>query len=459
MFAGLILAEIESFGSGWPRSVFAGRVDLIGNWISNPVHPAGYGLARLINNIWNKDKDFARDLCGAADPEALAGAVSRASPVGAWTLGELIGRLGLAAPDTLKRRLVAALDRAALLQAAGAWPLDEVDTLGHLASAITSLDEDLGLAMLERAEPQFQELFATDAVDAFKKAEELFMYCLRVFDPLGVYKGRLRPDTRRLRLARHLLRDIEPSRLARQVSGKPLRDIEPSARVLAVLEELLPRVYAAAVRALDFDRLDVAFGGLWRDLPHDLLVLVSVIGSSGGEREAAAAWVGRNAAKIERMHPRLALLAPDVAIAVLEHGGTVTLDSSMTFEWPLATHVAETVLGSRPDLVERLLGPHVEAAATALTRDQSNTYEGVDDFLRVLQQRAPSILALILDRLDHAAAGKAWASCLKGGPAARRAAAALVASAISHGGSLGEVGRRLRARYPKASSSRGRRRC
>jgi hypothetical protein len=456
MFGCLVLTEMQSFAVGWPDSVFADRVTLVAKWISNPVHPSGYGLARLINDIWNEDKDFARNLCGAADPEAFAAAVSSATPVTAWTVGELVGRLSLGASDTFSQRLVTSLDRTALLRAANDWPSGDLDTLAHLASSLITFDDDLGLAMLEGAESQFRTLFAKDAVEAFKNVQnDLFMHCLRVFDPLGVYRGELRPDRRRLHLERRFLGTVEPSRLAQQLSATSLRDAELSARLLSVLGAILPRVYTAAIRALDFDRLDASFGALWRDLPYDVLVLVTVIGArSGVGREAAVAWIRRNAAKIERMHPRLTALAPDVAITALEHGGTVTLHTTMTFDWPLAAAVVETVLQSRPDLVERLLGPHIDAAATALTRDQSNTYEGVDAFLNVLQRRAPTILARILDRLDQQAAEKSWAACLKGKLAPRRAAAALIASALSRGGSLGAVADRLKVRYPKASLPR-----
>jgi hypothetical protein len=456
MFAALVLTEMQDFAAGWPRSLLAGRMALIGRWISISAHPSGYGLARLVNDVWNKDKDLARELCEASHPESLAALVSRTDTITAWTLGELLDRLRMAASGSWARRFVTALDRGAMLEAAAAWSLDEIDTLGHLASAITLFDDDLGLTMLERAERQFQTLFGRDAVDAFERLQDLFMQCLRVFDPLGVYKGRRRPDSRRLRLARHFLAGVDASYLARRISGQPLRDMEPSARVLAVLGELRPRAHAAAVRALDFERLDATFGDLWRDLPHDLCVFLSIVGArSGEERERTATWIRRNAARIEKLDCQLALLVPDVAIGVLERGGTVALDALMTFQWALAAHVVDTLLESRPDLVQRLLGPHVEAAATALTRDQTNTYDGVGVFLSVLRERAPAILDLILDRLSPPAAEKAWAACLsKGRRAARRAVAALIASAISHGGSLAEAARRLQARYPKTSSSR-----
>ena len=92
-FASLILSEVGRQLAGWPQQTLEGRHDLLGHWISQPAEPSGYGLARLIHSVYNTDRQYARTLAEAAEPHALAVAVSAATCRTAYNLGELVSAL------------------------------------------------------------------------------------------------------------------------------------------------------------------------------------------------------------------------------------------------------------------------------------------------------------------------------------------------------------------------------
>jgi hypothetical protein len=150
----------------------------------------------------------------------------------------------------------------------------------------------------------------------------------------------------------------------------------------------------------------------------------------------------------------IAVLSPELACAVVDQGGSIAIGEDMALGWPRVAYIVYKFSELRPDLVPILVAPHEAETATSLQSKQTNIFDHMDVFLRLLDEVASDSLARILARVEPVAAEAAWGACLTKGGKAGRSAAILIEHCLTMPGELGEVARRLRQRFPKASIPR-----
>lgn len=450
--AGLVLTALGRYTDSWPKSLLESKISLIAGWISAARSTDGYGLGRLINDVWNDDEELCKAIVAKVQPQAMAVATSSAKIDDISAVAFLVDRLSLGATTTWKSEFGGTLDKSNLLTTVSNWPdLDRLFVLAKLCNAISHFDEEFSLDLAEAALPKFRQCFELDPIGTFEQLNDLLGQLLRVWDPLGVYKGPLRPDGRRKAIARRLIRSIQDDQLASAISSATLRDFEPAARLLSVVRELCPRRFDSMSKQIDWSLIEETIGDAWAKLNHGAVVLLCQLSIRGDGRDVIPTILERNVKRIETMDARLAIVSPVSAFGVVEKGGQIALKENMTFGWDIVAYVVHQFGEKRPDLLRALLLPHEHAVAEALGRDQANTFSDVDAFVDVMQEYAPDNLDRILSEVDPSAAKTAWQSCLCASGKPRRAAAKLVQLSIEYGGTLGDVGVDLRHRFPAAS--------
>jgi hypothetical protein len=111
------------------------------------------------------------------------------------------------------------------------------------------------------------------------------------------------------------------------------------------------------------------------------------------------------------------------------------------------------IADARSELVEQAVTPFVDAIARGVTnynRDSTGPAEGL---VRVVIEHAPVAWREVLAKLDPVLAEMNLAECLTRDEDHRRTASAVIESAITLDGPVGDMARRLRARFPKASTA------
>jgi hypothetical protein len=453
-FAALLLSDL--IGNVLPpKAVLSPYITHLGHWITEAQGSAGYSVGVLVNNIHNQDKEFAKLIVSASTPTTLANTVSRITPVDAYSLGFLLGRIGVIWSKSWSAAFTEALDRPSLLRLAANWPDTEpLSGLAELCAGLLLHDEDMALAMVESALPVFQEAFARDPFGTFRELDDIAMIVLRVFDPLGVYKGAQKADRRRIQIAKRMITKLDPSSVSRQLSAIRRREFQPAANFMAFVFTLLPAKFRKAIFALDWTRLEETIGSQWADLPHDMQILFSVLFFSKDTRPMASDLISRNLHRIEALPTRLALIAPDAAIKHVESGRPVALAKHGHFEWRFSAGVVSEFAKKRPDLLQPLLAPFVKAAGRILSNKHPSFFSEAGEFLRVLEEAVPSSLQALLEGVEVASAEEGWTASLSAGGKPRQTAALLVQASLSRQDSLGDMARRLRKRYPRASVPR-----
>jgi hypothetical protein len=453
-FAALALSDLWVFAEGGATAVVDPHVATLANWISNPSDGA-YGFGHILNGLAQLDRDIAEKAVAAADPIAIATAYSNANPDTAYGLADLLRSIAYVKVDDFNAKVRAALDRDKLREFAKHETfLEDAFIFSKFCASVVWWDENLALEMAELFVPTAQQVLAKDPVGGFHQLSHDFASTvLRVFDVLHVYVGKLKPTRRQWTIARRMCDQINPKRVAEHISTVLPRHFQSAGFFLHFLCQSAPRKYEAVLRQLDWGRLDSVIGDDWENMPHDTEVLFSTLFSRPPTRHLVQKFISDRADRIVHFPPRLMLMVPEVGLAHFAKGGSLRLAQYDHLSWDFGGIALAIIAEARSELVEQTVTPFVDAIARGVTnynRDSTGPAEGL---VRVVIEHAPVAWRKVLAKLDPVMAEVNLAECLTRDEDHRRTAAAVIESAITLDGPVGDMARSLRVRFPKASTA------
>jgi hypothetical protein len=452
-FACFLLAELARYVSDWEAAIIVPNLTLLAHWVSDPADPSGYGLGHLLNHLRNEAKDTLASLLKLVPPRSMAEAINHVAVDQCHSLAVLLKSLSNRKSRTWAQEVASLLRADRLFALADTWhDIDRVYALSELCHALEWFDEDLALNLVEHSLTVFKKAMFENPTESFANFDHLLMATLRVWDPLGVFVGKYRPDARRMSLARRICQGFEVKRLARQLSEVSKRDFQRAAQVLAFLQRVSPRKFRAVAGEIDLDRINEAFGDEWQNMKHDAEVLLGVLFTAKSARDQVVKLIDRNSAKIKRFPPRLALMAPETALRYVDGGGTIALVSFDHVDWHFGPVVLTLFAEQRKELFETLVRPCESAVAASLSQAHPSWYGEASDFLTLLETECPESLQRILTLMDVEKARVGWTACLKDKAGARRTASILVQAAYGRDDSIGQLARELRSHFPRAST-------
>ena len=412
-----------------------------------------YGFAHLLNELSNEEKPVATAVLRGVDPNAVAQAFSNVSVESAYGLADLMRISCLLDDGPWKEKMKAEVDRTQLLNFASNEGLqDKADLFGRFCASVMSWDEDLALDMAEQFIPFAQAALVRDPIEGFRELDyEFFMMVLGVFDPLGVLVGKLKPDRRRISIARRTCKVLDPVVVARQLSDTRFRDFQTAAGFLSVLYRCAPKIYDGVVRQLNWAKLDAQIADDWASPSHEAVVLLSMLALSDTTRPLVSDFIASRADRIMELPPRLILLAPQVGTEHVKAGKTLRLAEFGHVKWEVGAGALHLLGTDKPELVAQAVRPFVNVIAKGIEDYHRNEADAAEFLILVLLEMAPKVWEDILLALDVAVAEKSLTNCLSKGREHRRSAALVVDTAKSIRGDIGEMARRLRKRFPKSS--------
>lgn len=453
-FAALALSDLWDFAEGGATAVVGPHVATLANWISNPCDGA-YGFGHILNSLAQQDRDVAEKAVAAADPIAIATAYSNANPDTAYGLADLSRSVAYVKVSDFNTKVRAALDRDKLREFAKHEAfLEDAFIFSKFCASVVWWDEDLALEMAELFVPSAQQILAKDPVEGFHQLSHDFASTvLRVFDVLHVYVGKLKPTRRQWTIARRMCEKITPKRVAEHISTVRPRHFQSAGFFLHFLCQSAPRKYEAVLRQLDWEKLDSVIGDDWANMPHDTEVLLGTLHSRPPTQHLVQKFISDRADRIVHFPPRLMLMVPEVGLAHLAKGGSLRLTQYDHLSWDFGGMALAIIAEARPELVEQAVTPFVDNIVRRVTNYNRDSTGPAEGFVRVVIEHAPVAWREALAKLDPGVVEKNLAECLTGDEDHRRTAAAVIDSAITLSGSVGDMARRLRARFPKASTA------
>lgn len=453
-FAALALSDLWDFTNGGAGIVVDPHVATLANWITTPSDGA-YGFGHMLGDLAQQNRDVAEKVVAAVDPIAVATAYSNANPDTAYGLADLLCSIAYVKVDDFNAKVRAALDRDKLCEFAKQEAfLEDAFIFSKFCASVVWWDEDLSLEMAELFVPTAQQVLAKDPVEGFHQLSHDFASTvLRVFDVLDVYVGKLKPTRRQWMIARRMCEKIDPKRVAEHISTVRPRHFQSAGFFLHFLCQSAPRKCEAVLRQLDWEKLDSVIGDDWANMPHDTEVLLGTLYSRPPTRHLIQKFISERAARILHFPPRLMLMAPEVGLAHLAKGGSLRLAQYNHLSWAFGGIALVIITESQPELVEQAVAPFVDAIIRGVTRYNRDFTGPAEGFVRFVIKHAPVTWHEVLAKLDPAVAEENFAECLRGDEDHRRTAAAVIESAITLDGPVGDMARRLRVRFPKASTA------
>lgn len=453
-FAALALSDLWDFADGGATAVVGPHATTLANWISNPSDGA-YGFGHILNNLAQQDRDIAEKAVAAADPIAIATAYSNANPDTAYGLADLLRSVAYVKVDNFNAKVRAALDRDKLRKLAKQEAfLEDAFIFSKFCASVVWWDENLALEMAELFVPTAQQILAKDPVEGFHQLSyDLASTVLRVFDVLHVYVGKRKPTPRQWMIARRMCEKIDPKQVAELISTVRPRHFQSAGFFLHFLYQSAPQKYEAVLRQLDWDKLDLVIGDDWANMPHDTEVLLGTLYSRPSTRHLVQKFISDRSDRITHFPPRLMLMVPELGITHLTKGGSLRLAEYDHVSWGLGGVALSIIAEAQPELVEQAVIHFVDAIACGVTnynRDSTGPAEGL---VRVVIKHAPVAWREVLAKLDPVMAEINLAECLTRDKDHRRTAAAVIESAVTLNGPVGDMARRLRARFPKTSTA------
>lgn len=451
-FAALALADLWDFAEGGARAIVEPHVSILGNWISNP-HNGAYGFGGILNSLAQQDRNVAESVVRAADPIAIAAAYSNADPDSAYELSKLLHSIAYVRVEDFNIKFLAALDQGKLRQLAKHEAFVEHPyVFSEFCTSAVSWDENLAMEMAELFIPTAQQVLSKDAVEGFHQlSREFAMIVLRVFDPLGVFVGKLKATSRQWAVARHMCEKLVPRRVAVHIAAVRPRYFQDAGDFLNFLGRSAPRKFEAVLRELDWEKLDSVIGNDWENMPHETEVLLGNLFSRSATRYLVQRFISERADRIVHFSPRMMLMVPEIGLAHIANGGSLRLAQYNHVSWDFGGFALAFIAEVRPELVEQAVAPFVETIARNVTNYHRDSTGPAECFVRVIIEHAPVVWREVLDKFDPGVAEESLSQCLKGDEDHRRTGAAVIESAISLNSPVGDVARRLRARFPKAS--------
>ena len=450
--AALALSDLWYFVEGGASSVVGLHVATLANWISNPSDGA-YGFGHILNSLAQLDRNVAEKAIAAADPIAIAMAYSNANPDTASGLANLLSSIAYVKVDEFNAKVLAALDRDKLREFAKHEAfLENAFIFSNFCASMVWWDENLALEMAELFVPTAQQVLVKDPVEGFNQLSHDFASkVLRVFDVLNVYVGKLKPTRRHWTIARRICEKIDPSRIAEYISTMSPRQIQSAGFFLHFLSQSAPRKFEAALLQLDWDKLDSVMGDDWANMPHDTEVLLGTLYSRYPTRHLVQKFIADRADRVVHFPPRLMLMVPEVGLAHLDMGGSLSLAQNKYLSWDLGGMALAIIAEELPELIEQAVTPFVDTMARNVANYNHDFTGPAEGFVRVVIEHAPVAWREVLAKLDPALAEDNLAECFKGDKDHQRTAAAVIESAINLDEPVGDMARRLRLRFPKAS--------
>jgi hypothetical protein len=451
------LREIDSYIDDYCKHPTKVQVQTMARWFSTPCPEAAYQVGHFINGTY-RNRRFGRAIIRASDPEAIAEALNEAiKPASADFACEIAKMVSLSfgalTPEWIARYL-ARVDRAKVLKFMANWPASSpIYHAAWFCAQFTYLDREFGFDCVEALATAIAERMRADPIDAIEQLDDIFGSALRVFDPLGVYRGKWAPTARSRAVATRLCSAWEPEPLAAKLSHVTPRGFQGAARLLNILRASRRDIYDKAVAMLDWNAIEAAVGDSWAKLPHDVDHFFAQCHASQAGRKEVARLLEKHIEDIDKLDARFAFMAPDAAFRQIERGARIVLSN----QWQLGAAVLAEFHKRRPELVQALLGDNPALMAKALSKESPSFFDDALWFMRVCRQVAPEAFESILCQIDLNVAEKGWRNALTGREgkhkvrhgSARSAIAWLAHVARDRTDALGDLARRLLADLPK----------
>ncbi|MEM8972962.1 MAG: hypothetical protein AAGD43_12945 [Pseudomonadota bacterium] len=443
------------------NSEIAAHRKILAKWIETSPEGACYAISWILNGMHNRNEELGYSIIADVEPGILATTISTTTPLHTCEIAHLISATSAWHTESWKEAYLGQVNKPSLLRLVSSWSQDAyLSPVATLCRHFCYFEPEFGFALIEALIPAIAQRLRDAPQQAFQELKDIFWHSLRLYDPLGVYVGKLAPTRRMKQIGRQLCACWSPAELSAKLSRSRKRDFQAAAGLLSFMRKVSPKKFEAIALSLDWERIDETIGADWKHSIGDARMLLGVASAAPAAHLAVKALIAAKEPDIVTLSTYLAALAPETARRHVASGKVVSITHSLHVDWDLGALVLARLAKTDTKLVPLLLKPHFGRLASSLSQPSPTFYNDALLFLRLLSQVAPGGLQLLLDQIDVENAKLGWRNALGrrennqrygGKSQARQVAALLVHHAQRRTDEVGELAQQLRNDFPKSS--------
>lgn len=420
--------------------------DVFGRWLEKVDEKSAYGIATLINDLWNENHDLVHDLVNQVAPNVVAERLAETTREGAYAWGELLGRLALGADEHWRNKFKASLNLKRLIELMESFDIDEVECVSKLTFGVYLYDEEIAFRLLDVGFNAFAAALEKSPLSTWERMQDV------IWNVLGHTPRFLRhrkPGKKQKEYSRRIARCLPAERVASDLSCSCQRDWERYGRLLGEwLGEVHKRHYMKIIRYVGLNQLNQVTQGLWATPPRELRLLISTL-ACDKDCEPARSWVKCHDHEIQEIDPVTTYVAPEAAASVIRRGGRINLFGHNTHDWSLAAYAVARLSDIQTSLAHKAVKSNSESIIEHISRLQAIDCDDLSFFLDVLSKLDAELPQQLLSRVDAETAENHWTMRLKEKTKCIRTVARLVGIANQCQGDIAQLAHRLKKRIPK----------
>jgi hypothetical protein len=378
----------------------------ITQWISNADTESAHGLAALINDLYNDDRELAGRISGAVDVQSFVARMLNAEPAALYVWGEFLGRFWVAAPQAKRDEIAGLLDEPRVQSLISRSIRLEMVGTSEFLQEISAFDRPLALAAVESNAAAIAGRLSESPADGFLECEDVLWWVLG-YAPRWL--TRRRPDKEGRRIAGVIAGAVDPRRVASAIGAAHRRDWHNLAGTMFFLLEARRSQYQRVLDAISVDRLDAALAGYWTDPGRTLEEALHVVGW-GRNHEPSRTLIARHANDLPWTFPRLAIFTPDVIAGQVRSGKPLRLAVESGHEWDVAVLALVAMESVDPEVAEVVVVGNLEGIARGLESLGNREAQGAAALMDIVHQKAPDGFVQVLGMLDTEKTASKWAS-------------------------------------------------
>lgn len=416
------------------------KSEMLGQWVEEVNANSAAGLGWWLNDLGQKDHLLTECIIGHADPKVVANSLAKASSSEAQIWGYFLGRLAFAASREWLSKLNVAFNIEALREIFICAKAHDLLSISELADGIACFDLDLSLELVDLSRETIADAINNNII----KFGDIFEMILGVLGYGPRFLLHREPSEKQRQIAFKLVNCLDPSSISQYLSISSRRDWESHADLLSFIEEIMPQKAKQIASKVNFDALDLAATGLWKNPPSELLFIIQALAVEENY-DPARSWVNRHNGELVKLNPLLAAVAPEAAATALRSGCSLNLALDDLAHWELAATAIQSLSRVDKDMAcEVLTENYKDISKGFLFKRGDCEFNNFPLFLSLMNELTPDVLRRTLESIDTAIIETTWAQRLRGEKEERQAVEALIDIAILVGpDSLANMAKKL----------------
>ena len=394
-----VIARLLGRGDELLLSLILQYQELLCSWVIEADLTDAYAVGQVINNIFNDSHSKCAALLEGIDSKTIAEKIGSVPPTSGYVWGHFIGRLSVGGSETWRAAVASHLPRETIRRAVCALSPTECDQFSEYVRGIAGFDFEFALELLESAAPILAAAIGNNSIQAFRGLHDLSHWVLGE----GLFLD-MKPTKRQRAISKNIIAGVNPAEVVKGIVTCRFGEWENYARLLALVSRVHPAKKRAIVRAMDWNALDAIASNHLEKPGREFTILLESMVTDFKTGEPVAGWLLKHICEIKEIGSQIVLVSPQVALTVLNNGGTINLAMGH-YSWFWNAVAIARINKLDKIAAKKVVESNVEHIAKGVA--ELSLCHGMSELLGLIAE-VSDLLVKILNSVDIGRASERW---------------------------------------------------